>query len=120
MYWQTGRDFPARQAEQGRGAKVIDRLAHDLRAAFPDMKGFSPRNFEYMRTFATAWLDTEIVQQAAAQLPWDGGTSSAATAMRWTIGVCTTTLAPPRCCCHGENAHEHDHETQRHFQGEKS
>jgi len=49
---------------------VIDRLAHDLRTAFPEMKGFSPRNLKYMRAFAEAWPDAEIVQQVAAQLPW--------------------------------------------------
>jgi predicted nuclease of restriction endonuclease-like (RecB) superfamily len=59
-----------RQAEQGRGAKVIDRLAHDLRTAFPTMKGFSPRNLKYMRAFAEAWPDTEFVQAVLAQLPW--------------------------------------------------
>lgn len=66
---QIGRDILAWQAEQGWGAKVIDRLAHDLRAAFPDMKGFSPRNLKYMRAFAEPRSDAEIVQQAAAQLP---------------------------------------------------
>ncbi|WP_217619154.1 YhcG family protein [Achromobacter sp. GbtcB20] len=71
LYWQIGRDILARQAEQGWGTKVIERLAHDLRAAFPDMKGFSPRNLKYMRAFAEAWPDAEIVQQAAAQLPLD-------------------------------------------------
>lgn len=70
LYWQIGRDILARQAEQGWGTKVIDRLAHDLRTAFPDMRGFSPRNLKYMRAFAEAWPDAEIVQQAAAQLPW--------------------------------------------------
>ena len=70
LYWQIGRDILARQASQGWGAKVIERLAHDLRAAFPDMKGFSPRNLKYMRAFAEAWPDAEFVQQAAAQLPW--------------------------------------------------
>ena len=70
LYWQIGHDILARQAEQGWGAKVIDRLAHDLRNAFPDMKGFSPRNLKYMRAFAEAWPDAEFVQQAAAQLPW--------------------------------------------------
>jgi len=70
LYWQLGRDILARQAEQGWGAKVIERLAHDLRAAFPEMKGFSPRNLMYMRAFAQAWPDEEFVQQAAAQLPW--------------------------------------------------
>jgi predicted nuclease of restriction endonuclease-like (RecB) superfamily len=49
---------------------VIDRLAHDLRTAFPEMKGFSPRNLKYMRAFAEAWPDAQFVQQAVAQLPW--------------------------------------------------
>lgn len=70
LYWQIGHDILERQAEQGWGAKVIDRLSHDLRTAFPEMKGFSPRNLKYMRAFAEAWPDTAIVQQAAAQLPW--------------------------------------------------
>jgi len=70
LYWQIGRDILTRQAEAGWGAKVIDRLAHDLRTAFPDMKGFSPRNLKYMRAFAEAWPDGEFVQQLVAQLPW--------------------------------------------------
>jgi predicted nuclease of restriction endonuclease-like (RecB) superfamily len=49
---------------------VIDRLSTDLRAAFPDMRGFSPRNLKYMRAFAAAWPDRAIVQQLAAQIPW--------------------------------------------------
>ena len=70
LYWQIGRDILSRQSEQGWGAKVIDRLAHDLRVSFPEMKGFSPRNLKYMRAFAEAWPEPEFVQQAAAQLPW--------------------------------------------------
>jgi predicted nuclease of restriction endonuclease-like (RecB) superfamily len=70
LYWQIGRDILARQAEQGWGAKVIDRLAHDLRTAFPEMKGFSHANLMYMRAFAEAWPDGQIVQQAVGQLPW--------------------------------------------------
>ncbi|WP_283744731.1 PDDEXK nuclease domain-containing protein [Sideroxydans sp. CL21] len=70
LYWQIGRDILARQARQGWGAKVIERLAQDLRAAFPDMKGFSRANLMYMRAFADAWPDGAIVQQAVGQLPW--------------------------------------------------
>ena len=70
LYWQIGRDILVRQAEQGWGAKVIERLAHDLRTAFPEMKGFSPRNLKYMRAFAEAWPDAEFVQAVLAQLPW--------------------------------------------------
>lgn len=70
LYWQIGRDILLRQAEQGWGAKIIERLAHDLRTAFPDMKGFSRANLMYMRAFAEAWPDFEIVQQVVGQLPW--------------------------------------------------
>ena len=70
LYWQIGRDILDRQAEQGWGAKVIDRLAHDLRSPFPQMKGFSPRNLKYMRAFAHTWTDVEFVQGVLAQMPW--------------------------------------------------
>ena len=70
LYWQIGRDILERQAVQGWGSKVIERLARDLREAFPEMKGFSSRNLMYMRDFAQGWPDAQIVQQTAAQLPW--------------------------------------------------
>ena len=70
LYWQIGHDILARQTAQGWGAKVIERLAHDLRNAFPDMKGFSRANLLYMRAFAEAWPDESNVQQAVGHLPW--------------------------------------------------
>ena len=70
LYWQIGRDILARQAKQGWGAKVIERLAHDLHNSFPNMRGFSRTNLLYMRSFAESWSDEQIVQQAAGQLPW--------------------------------------------------
>lgn len=70
LYWGIGRDILQRQLEQGWGAKVIDRLSHDLRNAFPTMKGFSSRNLKYMRALAEAYPDEEFVQQVAAQIPW--------------------------------------------------
>ena len=70
LYWQIGQDILARQDELGWGAKVVDRLAADLRRAFPEMSGFSPRNLKYMRAFAEAWPDEPIVQQLVAQIPW--------------------------------------------------
>jgi len=70
LYWQMGRDIVERQQRERWGAKVIDRLAVDLKRAFPDMKGFSPRNLKYMRAFAEAWPDENFVQQVVAQMPW--------------------------------------------------
>ena len=70
LYWDIGRMILDRQELAGWGARVIDRLAHDLHEAYPDMKGFSPRNLKYMRAFAAAWPDSEIVQRVVAQIPW--------------------------------------------------
>lgn len=70
LYWEIGRLILERQEKEGWGAKVIERLARDLKAEFPDMKGFSPRNLKYMRAFAEAYPDKQIVQQVAAQIPW--------------------------------------------------
>ena len=70
LYHDIGREILDRQSRQGWGAKVIDRLSVDLRAAFPDMKGLSASNLKYMRHFASEWPDRVIGQQSADQLPW--------------------------------------------------
>jgi predicted nuclease of restriction endonuclease-like (RecB) superfamily len=70
LYWDIGRSILDKQADQGWGSRVIDRLAADLRDAFLEMKGFSPRNLKYMRAFAAAWPDRKIVQASLAQLTW--------------------------------------------------
>ncbi len=70
LYWQIGRDILTRQEHEGWGTKVIDRLAADLRHAYPEMTGLSPRNLKYMRAFAEAWSDEAIVQAPLAQITW--------------------------------------------------
>jgi len=70
LYWHIGQTILEQQRQQGWGAQVIDRLARDLRHAFPDVKGFSPRNLKYMRAFAVAWPDEAIVQATLAQITW--------------------------------------------------
>lgn len=70
LYWQIGEDLLQRQQSANWGDKVLDRLASDLREAFPEMKGFSSRNLKYMRYFAEHCPRQAFGQQAAAQLPW--------------------------------------------------
>ena len=69
-HWQIGREILIQQDAQGWGARMIDRLSQDLRQGFPGMKGFSARNPKYMRAFAEAWPDEQIVQEALAQITW--------------------------------------------------
>lgn len=65
-----GKAILNKQAEEGWGSKVIDRISKDINDAFPDMSGFSPRNIKYMRKFAEVWNDYGIMQRTAAQIPW--------------------------------------------------
>lgn len=69
LYHDIGREILDRQSRQGWGAKVIDQLSSDLRAAFPSMKGLSATNLKYMRFFAEHCPDRQFVQQSAAQFP---------------------------------------------------
>ena len=74
LYWEIGCEILRREHEQGWGAKVIDRLAADLRREFPEMTGLSRSNLKYMRAFAEAWSSDEdgaaIGQRPVGQLPW--------------------------------------------------
>jgi len=82
LYWSIGAAILERQSVEGWGARVIHRLADDLRAEFPEMRGFSGRNLHYMTAAVRAWPDLfsqvgtpkvplpPIVQQPVAQLPW--------------------------------------------------
>jgi len=82
LYWSIGTAILERQSTEGWGTRTIHRLADDLRAEFPEMRGFSGRSLQYMATAARAWPDLfdqvgalgapprPIAQQAAAQLPW--------------------------------------------------
>lgn len=70
LYWEIGNSILTRQKNEGWGAKVIDRMAYDLKQEFPDMSGFSPRNLKYMRKFAEAYPNLELVQRTVALIPW--------------------------------------------------
>jgi predicted nuclease of restriction endonuclease-like (RecB) superfamily len=70
MYWDIGRLILDRQEKEGWGARVIYRLSADLREAYPEMDGLSSRNLLFMRSFALAYPDIQIVKQLVSQLPW--------------------------------------------------
>jgi predicted nuclease of restriction endonuclease-like (RecB) superfamily len=70
LYWRIGGEILKQRATKSWGSKVLDQLARDLRAEFPDMKGLSLTNLKYMALFAGAWPEGAIGQQAVDQLPW--------------------------------------------------
>lgn len=70
LYWHIGQEILRCQQTEGWGTKVVERLAGDLRAEFPGMRGLSRSNLLSMRAFAEAYEDDTIVQQLVGQLPW--------------------------------------------------
>ncbi len=51
-YWYIGNMVMYFQEKEGYGAKIFDKLSYDIRREFPDLKGFSVRNIQYMKAFA--------------------------------------------------------------------
>ena len=71
LYWHIGDTILKKQRASAWGTGVVARLAKDLQAEFPTMRGFSRSNLFSMRAFAAAWPERNgIVQQPVGQLPW--------------------------------------------------
>ena len=67
-YWNIGHALNQERDRQGWGAKVVDQIAKDLKSSFPNMKGLSKRNLQYMMRFASEWSMGALVQPAVVQL----------------------------------------------------
>ncbi len=70
LYWSIGKSILEKQALEGWGSKIIERMAKDLGTDFPGVSGFSVRNLKYMRKFAEVYPNPEFVQALLAQMPW--------------------------------------------------
>ena len=68
VYWEIGKVILEQQKNEGWGAKIIDRLAADLKVEFPDETGFSVRNLKYMRAFAEAYPSFQFTQGTLAHV----------------------------------------------------
>ena len=68
LYWEIGQEIINQQKESTWGAKLLEQVSQDLRAEFPEMKGFSRSNIHYMKQFAETY--PQIIQQSVGQLPW--------------------------------------------------
>jgi predicted nuclease of restriction endonuclease-like (RecB) superfamily len=65
MYWDIGNLILQRQQTEGWSARVIPKLANDLKNELPELKGFSERSLSYMLRLAKEYL---ILQQPVAKL----------------------------------------------------
>ena len=70
LYLDIGRSILDKQAEDGWGKGVVEKLATDLRRTFPDVKGFSVANLRHMRKLAEICAGDEYLSQLVRDLPW--------------------------------------------------
>ncbi len=66
LYWDLGRMIVEKQSQSRWGSKLIEQLAKDLKAEFPDMSGFSTRNLFFTRQFYLFYSNPESVQQVVS------------------------------------------------------
>jgi predicted nuclease of restriction endonuclease-like (RecB) superfamily len=69
LYWRIGNIILEQEKQQGWGQKVVIRLVADIKAEFPTMRGMSPRNLRYMKSFAVAYPDNPFVENSILQVP---------------------------------------------------
>jgi len=67
LYWDIGAAIMEKQRIANWGDSVVEQIAFDLKAAFPNMSGFSPRNVWYMRRFYGHYSSSEFLEQAVAE-----------------------------------------------------
>lgn len=70
LYWDIGRIIVERQASEGRGKSVVERLSVDLRQEFPGVGGFSTQNLWYMRQFYEGYSGNEKLQPLVGEIAW--------------------------------------------------
>lgn len=71
LYWNIGKQILERQATEGWGSKIIEKISNDLRKEFPGMTGLSYQNISYMRQFVVEYnFDDTILQRAVGEIPW--------------------------------------------------
>lgn len=71
FYWELGSDILERQKNATWGDGFLTQLSKDLSAEFPEIKGFSKRNLEFIRQWRSFWSGHEaIAKQLATQIPW--------------------------------------------------
>ena len=63
VYWRLGGDIAAYKADSQWGSKFYESLSRDLKAEFPDMKGFSVTNLKYCKRFYGLYSQSDIIRQ---------------------------------------------------------
>ncbi len=73
FYWELGREIIEKEKKASWGSSFLNQLSKDLTREFPDLKGFSKRNLEYIRKWYSFYsCEGEKTKQLVSQfqIPW--------------------------------------------------
>lgn len=71
LYWDLAERIVTKQQEAAWGDRFLVQMSQDLKIEFPEMKGFSRRNLEFMRQWYRFWeAESVIAKQVVSQIPW--------------------------------------------------
>jgi len=74
LYWDLGHDIVVRQMDAEWGSGFFDQLSKELRAEFPEMKGFSVVNLTYCKRFYQFYTqDNTILYQVGEEILLSSG-----------------------------------------------
>jgi predicted nuclease of restriction endonuclease-like (RecB) superfamily len=69
LYWDIGFMIVSKQAQTKWGDGLINKIAKDIKAEFPELKGFSRENLYYMKRLYLAYSQQiDFVEQVVQQL----------------------------------------------------
>jgi predicted nuclease of restriction endonuclease-like (RecB) superfamily len=68
FYWELGADIVEKQEKALWGSSFLNKLSKDLSEEFPNMKGFSSRNLNYIKKWYQFWNRAEILQRPVAEI----------------------------------------------------
>ena len=72
LYWDLGRAIVEKQQTANWGDAIVERVAKDLRAEFPDMRGFSANNLWIVRQFYSEYSSEEFLEQLVQETKTNG------------------------------------------------
>ena len=67
LYWDIGHGIVEKQQALGWGESVVEMVSADLKQAFPQMSGFSPRNVWAMRRLYATYTAPDFLAQAVRE-----------------------------------------------------
>ena len=102
VYWRLGSDISVHKTDAQWGSGFYESLSRDLKAEFPDMKGFSVTNLKYCKRFYELYNQSDIIRHQVGDeldvpifsIPWRHHTEISSIVYRWANRISRAACLP--------------------------